>query len=134
MKNIFVVAMLGVIVFSGAVPVFAETSRPLGFRVCMQNAVTARDESIIKAVTLHSETLLLALKTRKASLVEAWGNPDPVASELARKDAWRAFQEKTTSAKDQLRASREDAWTKFGIDRRACGAPLTDTSNSDAGL
>ncbi|MBI1975342.1 MAG: hypothetical protein HYS57_03210 [Parcubacteria group bacterium] len=94
--------------------------RPSPNLLCMQKAVTGRDNRIISAVDAYHQAVIGALETRLSELVAAWGISNAKARKAALKAAWDKFRSTRKSAAKVLKEQRTAAWNQYRADAKAC--------------
>lgn len=112
-------------------PALAQVKNSPEFLACMQNAVEKRETSIGGAFDTYASSMKSALSERKNSLLNAWKIADETERERARKSAWEVYHKSAVNSRTALKGSRQSAWETFRTERKACGAPITDTSALD---
>lgn len=128
----FLAAVVILPVLANAAP--KPSSRVTVDPVCVQNAVTKRENAIIAGVDAFSTTVKSALQTRRDSLVNAWSITDKNQRRAAIKTAWDAFRGTWKSASTALRNARKAAWAQYRTDAKAChiSPPLEERANESS--
>ncbi|MDO8466815.1 MAG: hypothetical protein Q7S83_01605 [bacterium] len=120
----FVVANV-ILSLSGAAALAKGNNEPVKLKkvedlACMQSAVVKRDDAIIAAAKVHSDSLIKALETRRDALKAAWGVTNPEERQKALKSAWDIFRSSKKRIVESWREVRKSAWRQFQVDRKAC--------------
>ncbi len=100
---------------------------------CVQNAVDARDTSIMGAIDTYATAVKAALSTRKDALKAAWAIPTAKEMKAALKTAWSAYTTAAKAARTALSTSRKAAWSTFATARKACKAPAAIDNGASSG-
>jgi hypothetical protein len=99
----------------------SPTSTPAYPAVCLQNAVTAREDGIIAANNVRSAAINTALQNRKTALVTAYGLTDRLARNKARTVAWNDFNKARKIARNSYNTTTRALWKTFHTAAKACG-------------
>ena len=98
--------------------------------VCIQNAVTKRDNAVISAWDKFTPAVRTALVARRDALVVAWAKTDRQERRTAIRSAWDAYRKAVKDARATLKSDRKAAWEQYGIDRKACKVNKKDDTGS----
>lgn len=97
------------------------TSTPGYDVVCMQNAVTAREDGIVNANNIRAAALNTALQNRKIDLVAAWAITNRVERNKARNLAWTNYNKARRTARNTYNTATKAVWKTYHVAAKACG-------------
>lgn len=97
------------------------TSTPGYDVVCMQNAVSAREDGIISANNTRTTELNTALQNRKNALVSAWGIADRTQRNKARNLAWTNYNKARRTVRNTYNTATKAVWKTYHAAAKACG-------------
>jgi hypothetical protein len=100
--------------------VYAATTTEIG--VCMQKAVTTRDNRMVEAVRAYSGAEIAIFTKRQSAQVSVWTMVDANARNRALKQSYKEAEQSLKQARSNFRDARKSAWAGFTRDRKACGA------------
>lgn len=89
--------------------------------VCVQNAITKREDAVMTSIDTATTALKNAMTTRKTSLVAAWKIENRNDRNVAIKASWSTFKTSIRDINATRRTSVKNAWSTFKTERHACG-------------
>ncbi len=100
--------------------------------VCVQSAVSAREQSLVSGLSAFNAAEMNALTTRKTALASAWGTADVSARRVAVKAAWDAYLKADKEAMKQWESSQKSVWSTFRASVRNCSGAASTEVNLEA--
>lgn len=99
----------------------ATSSKSVVDLVCMQTAITKRDDAVIAALDKYHASWRNVLEIRRDSLVAAWQLTDRTERWNALRKAWTEFYKQRLAARRIFRQERDTVWKTFRAERNNCG-------------
>lgn len=98
--------------------------------VCVQNAITKREDAVMVALDAYASSWKNALSIRKTSLVAAWKIENQKERNVAIKAAWSTFKTSVREMNTTRRTAIKTIWNTYKTERRVCGSSAGEPSES----
>ena len=128
--------VLALAFMASALPAFADnatsTSNTAGtYNVaCVQNAVGAREDATMSALTAYNSAVASALSVRKTEIVAAWAQTNFTARMSALKAAYEKYRAAVKTAHTTLKNAQKAANETFKTAMKNCGVTSADLKGS----